>query len=116
MAKGKSFDAILADAETLIRVWTANPKLSLGDVTLPAVEAMVVKFKATRANADDLRTQLTKTVNDVNDQADALANITGRSRSGGRAQFWNDSAPYDQVGGTRASERKPRKKKGPAKS
>src|SRR6266436_1221051 len=37
MAKGKSFDAILADAEKLIRVWTANPKLSLGDVSLPAV-------------------------------------------------------------------------------
>jgi hypothetical protein len=101
----------------LIRVWTANPKLSLGDVTLPAVEAMVVTFKATRANADDLRTQLTKAVNDVNDQADALANIAVRGRSGVRAQFGYDSARYDQVGGTRASERKPRqKKKGPAKS
>jgi hypothetical protein len=116
MAKGKSFDAILADAETLIRVWTANPTLSLGDVTRPAVEAKVAAFKTTRANADDLRTQLTKAVNDVNDQADELASITVRGRSGVRAQFGPDSAQYDQVGGTRASERKPRKLKGAAKS
>ena len=116
MAKGKSFDAILADAEMLIRVWTANPKLSLGDVTRPAVEAMVATFKTTRANADDLRTQLTKAIDDVNDQADELASITVRGRSGVRAQFGPDSTQYAQVGGTRASERKPRKPKGSAKS
>ena len=116
MAKGKSFDAILADAEMLIRVWTANPKLSLGDVTRPAVEAMVAMFKTTRANADDLRTQLTKAIDDVNDQADELASITVRGRSGVRAQFGPDSTQYAQVGGTRASERKPRKPKGSAKS
>lgn len=113
MPKGKSFDAILADAETLIRVWEANTTLSLGDVTLPAFKTMVATFKTTRANAEDLRTQLTKAVNDVNDQADGLASITVRGRSGVRAQFGPDSAQYDQVGGTRSSERKPRKKKTP---
>jgi hypothetical protein len=113
MPKGKSFDAILADAETLIRVWEANDKLSLGDVTLPSLKAMVTAFKSTRANAEDLRTQLTKAVNDVNDQAKALLSIAVRGRSGVRAQFGSDSPQYDQVGGTRASERKPRKKKTP---
>lgn len=113
MPKGKSFDAILADAETLVRVWEANDGLSLGDVTLPSLKAMVATFKTTRSNADDLRTQITKAVNDVNDQAKALLSITVRGRSGVRAQFGADSAQYDQVGGTRASERKPRKKKTP---
>lgn len=112
MPKGKSFDEIQADAETLIRVWSANTSFSLGEVTLDSFKATVATFKTTRANTEDLRTQLTKAVNDCNDQATAIAGIVTRGRSGVRAQFGPDSAQYDQVGGTRASERKPRKPKG----
>ena len=97
MPKGKSFDTILADVETLIRVWEANEKLSLGDVTLPGLKTKVATFKTTRANADDLRTKLTKAVDDVNDQAKELLSIAVRGRSGVRGQFGSDSPQYAQA-------------------
>jgi hypothetical protein len=115
MAKRRSFDAILADAETLLRVWTANDKLSLGDVTLESFTAMVNTFKTARAHTEDLRTQLTRGVNDTNDQADQILAITVRARSAARGQLGPNSTEYEQLGGTRSSERKPRTKKTPSK-
>ncbi|MDX6575806.1 MAG: hypothetical protein QOE96_1759 [Blastocatellia bacterium] len=109
---GKSFDEILADADQLIRVWTANPTLSLGDVTLPMFQTKVTTFRATRAHTEDLRTQLTQSVNDGNAQADELLDLTVRGRGGAKAQFGRDSTQYEQLGGTRASDRKPPKRKG----
>lgn len=111
---GKSFDDILADAERLIRVWTANPTLSLGDVTLPVLTAKVATLRATRATTDGLRTQLTQSVNDGNSQSAELLDITVRARSGAKAQFGQDSTQYEQLGGTRSSDRKPPKRKGGA--
>ena len=110
---GKSFDDILAGADQLIRVWTANPKLSLGDVTLEMLKTKVATFRETRANTEDLRTQLTQSVNDGNSQAGELLDFTVRGRSGAKAQFGADSTQYEQLGGTRASDRKPPKRKGP---
>ena len=111
MPRGKSFDEIVADAETLIRVWTENPDFNLGDVTLASLKTMFTTFKTTRANTDSLRTQLTKAVSDMNDQGGGISDICTRARSGARAQFGPNSTQYEQLGGTRASERKPRKKK-----
>jgi len=108
---GKSFDEILADADQLIRVWTANPTLSLGDVTLPMFQTKVTTFRATRAHTEDLRTQLTQSVNDGNAQADEILDLTVRGRGGAKAQFGPDSTQYEQLGGARASDRKPPKRK-----
>ena len=110
----KSFDDILADADQLIRVWTANPTLSLGEVTLPLFQTKVTTFKGTRAHTEDLRTQLTQSVNEGNTQADEILNLTVRGRSGAKAQFGADSTQYEQLGGTRSSDRKPPKRKGGA--
>jgi hypothetical protein len=111
--KGRSFDDILADAERLIRVWTENDKFSLGEVTLQSFQAQVEDFKAKRAHNDDLRIQLTRGVNDVNEAAAGIQSINTRARSGARAQFGEDSTQYEQLGGTRASDRKKPKKKTP---
>jgi hypothetical protein len=111
--KGKSFDDILSDAERLIRVWTENPKLSLGDVTRESFQAQVSGFKSNRAINEELRMQLTRGINEVNDEAGEIQSINTRALSGARAQFGQDSSQYEQLGGTRASERKPPKKKTP---
>jgi len=113
MAKGKSFDDIQADAENLMRVWTANPKLSLGDETSAAFETRLSTFKTTRSTNADLRTQLTASTNDTNAQANAIQDIVVRARAAARGQFGPDSTQYEQLGGKRASERKPRKPKTP---
>jgi hypothetical protein len=113
MPKGKSFDDIVFDADRLIRVWTANQALALGDVTLISFTAQVAAFKAKRASVEDLRTQLTRGVNETNDEAAAIQSINTRALSGARAQFGGDSSVYEELGGIRTSERKPRKKKPP---
>ncbi len=114
MQKGKSFDEIAADAERLIRVWTANEDLALGDLTRAAFETKVTSFKTKRAAADSLRTQLTAAVNEVNTEATGIVDITNRARSVARGQFGPDSTQYEQLGGKRSSERKPPKRKGGA--
>ena len=106
MSRSNSFDDTLAQAETLLRVWTDNPTFSLGDLTLASFQALIATHKATRANTEALRTQLTKAVNDINGQREALFDAVSRGRSGMRAQFGADSTQYDQVGGTRRSERR----------
>jgi hypothetical protein len=115
-SKGSSFDDIKAEAEQLLRVWNDNADLALGDLTEAQFQAMVTAFNTTRASVDGMRTQLTKGVNDLNRQAAEIQEITVRARSVARGQYGLDSTQYDQLGGTRASERKPRKKKTPPKS
>jgi hypothetical protein len=112
MAKSMSFDSVQADGETLLRVWDANPELALGDITREQFRTVLATFVASRATANDLRTQLTAAVNAVNNQMSRINDICVRGRAGARAQFGQDSTQYDQLGGTRKSERKPRKKKG----
>ena len=107
----KSFDHILAEAEQLIRVWIANPALSLGGITLEMVQSLVASFKDSRSAVQDMRTQLTKVVSDTNDKAAQLADIVVRGRTGVRAQFGPESAEYQQTGGTRPSQYRSRKPK-----
>ena len=113
MPKGKSFDEIVFDAERLVRVWTDHPELSLGDVTRASFEAQLAGFKTKRANVENLRTQLTRGINEVNDEGTVIKSINTRALSGARAQFGPDSSVYEELGGTRTSERKPRTKKTP---
>lgn len=111
MPKGKSFDEILFDAERLIRVWSKDA-IALGDITLESFQAMVTSFKTKRGQTEGLRTQLTRSVNETNDLATGIAGVTTRGLSGIRAQFGPDSTQYEEAGGTRTSDRKPRKPKG----
>ena len=108
----KSFDDILNDADRLVRVWTANTDLALGDITLPSFKTKTARLRTLRGQAEDLRTQLTAVVNDANTQAEEISGITVRARSVARGQYGPDSTQYEQLGGTRASDRKPPKRKG----
>jgi hypothetical protein len=81
MAKSKSTDAILAEAEQIARVWAANPTFSLGDLTLAQFQAMITDLRTKRDQTQQLRTQLTALINDTNAGGDAVANvITLRTR------------------------------------
>jgi len=112
MPKGKSFDEIVADIERLIRVWTAKPELALAGLTRQDVSTKLADFKTKRAAVEDLRSQLTAAVNDLNKEATELVDIGNRGRSAGRGQFGPDSTEYEQLGGKRTSDRKPPKRKG----
>ncbi len=105
MPKGKSMDAVLNEADQIVRVWTANPTFSLGDLTLAQFQAMITDLRARRNETENLRTQLTAAVNDSNSKAVAVSTIVTRARSGFRAVYGPDSSQYEQARGTRTSER-----------
>jgi hypothetical protein len=109
MTRGKTIDDILAEAERLLRVWAANPDFALAGVTQVSLQAMVDDLRAKRTQVETTRTQLTKQVNEANDSADAVNAIVTRARTAGRGYFGPDSSQYEQLGGTRESEKKPRK-------
>lgn len=108
MPRGKSLDEIVADGEQIVRAWEANPTFALGEVTLAGLRTMIGDLRETRTQTDELRTQLTRLVNDTNGKADELNTVVTRARSGFRAVYGPDSTQYEQAGGTRASERKAR--------
>jgi hypothetical protein len=115
MARGKTIDAVIADAEQIDRVWVANPTFALGAVTRASFRGQIDDLDAARNHTEDLRTQLTDAVNSANAKADALADITIRARSGIKAVYGPDSTQYEQAGGTRLSDRKkPSSKKKPS--
>jgi hypothetical protein len=74
---------------------------------------MLDTFQLKRSEVDAARIHLTRLVDELNDQAGGINGVVTRARSGMRAFYGPDSAQYEQVGGTRQSERKPSKAKQP---
>ena len=111
MPSNKTVDSVVADAERLAQVWGENTKFSLGDLTLDGLKAEITKLRNLKQSRDETRINLSKLIDDTNDQVKLLEDYTSRGRSGMKAIFGPDSAQYAQVGGTRKSERKPRTKK-----
>src|SRR5258708_2400145 len=111
---GKITDAVLSEAEQLIRVWNANTDFTLGETTPATVQAMLTDLRHKQTLVDETRTVLTGQVDELDDKiADVNAVIT-RGRSGIRALFGPDSTQYNQLDGTRLSDRKPSKSQHPS--
>jgi hypothetical protein len=106
----KTNDEVLAAVDTLIKVWTDNPTFSMGGLTLTMVQTKADDLRNRNKLVEDARTELSRLIDESNDVRDEVAELVTRGRSGMRAAFGPDSPQYAQVGGTRASERKPRTK------
>lgn len=109
MPRTKTIDGIIAEAQQILRVFAANEGFKVGDITQASLTAAVDALKAKSGVTEDLRTQLTAAVNDGNQQAATLTNLSARARAGIGAAFGLDSSEYEQAGGTRQSERGTRK-------
>jgi hypothetical protein len=107
----KTTNSVLADLDTVIHVWAENPAFTLGDLTLDGVRAKRADLAARDDALVEARTILSRLIDETTDTRHEGAQIVTRVRSGMRAAFGPDSTQYAQVGGTRASERKPTKKK-----
>lgn len=107
----KTNDEVLATVDTLIKVWTDNPEFKLGDLTVAMVQDKANDLRNRNKLVEDARTELSRLIDECNDVRDEVAELITRGRSGMRAAFGPDSPQYAQVGGTRASERKPRSTK-----
>jgi hypothetical protein len=106
MARNKSLEATIADAEQILRVWEANPSFTLGEVTAASFRTMIEDMKLARAGNEELKRKLTQSVNDVDSKAVTVGKVTSRALSGIRAVFGPDSSQYEEAGGTRTSDRK----------
>jgi hypothetical protein len=116
MASKKTVDSVFDDAERLAKVWSENVKFSMGDLTLEGLRSEITKLRNLKQSRDETRINLSKLVDNTNDQMKLLDGYNTRGRSGMKAIFGPDSAQYAQVGGTRQSERKPVARKKTAKS
>jgi hypothetical protein len=109
MARGKSLDDVIAEAEKIVRVWEANPTFSLGELTLVKFKSELDELRTLRAQTEEARRQLTNLSNSTNEKADVVNSNVTRALSGVRAVFGPDSTQYEEAGGTRSSERRARK-------
>ena len=104
-------DDVLAETDQVLKVWRANPGMSLLGLTPVDVDGARAGVAALDANIEDLRHQLTGLLDRRNDQAQALNELVVRVRGAIKSNFGADSPEYDQAGGTRSSElKKPAKK------
>ena len=106
MARTKTVDAVLADCDQIIRVWTDNDKFTMADVTLKNFKDLVADLRSSRDETEATKTQLTGLVNATNQKADAASGVVVRARSGFGSFFGRDSTQYEQAGGKRLSDRK----------
>jgi|WetSurMetagenome_2_1015567.scaffolds.fasta_scaffold653178_1 hypothetical protein len=102
---------VINEANRIVRVWRENPGFQLGTITLDDVHATIERLTQLDDHVRSLRSELIGAINRRDDTARALNEIVVRARSGIRGNFGPDSSQYEQAGGTRTSERKPRKRK-----
>jgi len=107
--------AVLASAEKIKNTWTANPTFALGDFNLEAFTTALTAVTAHESEIDTKRHELQGLLDQRDDAAKVLQDLCTRALSGFRAVYGPDSPQYDQAGGTRRSERAPRRSKVAAK-
>lgn len=116
MTRKYSFDAVIASAEQIVRVWQENPTFTLGEITLASLQSKIAAPREKRDQVEALDTQLTARKNELAELTTEVAGINTRALSGYRAVYGPNSSQYEQAGGARSSERKRPSKKSGSKS
>lgn len=115
-------ETVLTQLSDVLSVWKERPDLKIertdGDGTVTAVTYAQVsaRFDALTKKVTDIteaERQLAVSKDQRDDEAKDLSDIRTRGLSLIRGVFGPDSPKYQQAGGTRASERKPRTPKKP---
>jgi hypothetical protein len=111
MAKGFSAD-YLGEVAGLLAAWEKiDASLKVGDLTLEGAKQKLAEAQTLDRQVADLDLERVAAVNKRDDVFKYLRDATTRVRSMVRAVYGPDSSEYEEVGGTRASERKPRTRK-----
>jgi hypothetical protein len=100
---------VQTQAEGIRAAWNhINTPMTIGDLDFLAFNTAIEKAGALEGEVNDLRTLLIDRLNQRNDAYASLWDSVKRVRSGVKGIYGDDSSQYELVGGTRASERKPR--------
>lgn len=108
MAASTTTNKVLIDAQKIIDTWAANPTFKLGEVTQAGFTTSRSELETLDNLIETRRNELKGLINDRDDSTKELQALVTRARSGFRATYGPDSTQYDQAGGTRLSEHKPR--------
>ena len=111
MRAKKGMLRIVTQAGQIRHMWADNPDFQLGELTLTVFELKLSRLERMNEMIRAMRTELKGLIHQRDDQATEMIELITRVRSGVRAGFGSDSPEYAQVGGTRDSARKPRRRK-----
>jgi hypothetical protein len=102
----------LEEAQKVLSAWQQfENRDPFGEITLQGFSAEIDQVTVTLNEIVSLETQLTYLRNRRDTEIIAVWEKTKRVRSGIKGYYGDDSSQYEMAGGTRRSERKPRKRK-----
>lgn len=103
---------VLAQAKVLAQALkNIDPAFRVGELTRAALEADLAKTAAIQNTLHTLEIQLADQRNQRDAQYAEMWKKVKRLRAGIKAIYGDDSSEYEMAGGTRLSERKPRRRK-----
>jgi hypothetical protein len=104
----------LKQAQSLLAAWEQiDPSLAIGPVTSAALLAEVESARALKDKIDRLQIELLDLRNQRDELCIGIWDKVKRARSGVKGFYGDDSTEYEIAGGTRASDRKPIRRKTP---
>lgn len=99
-------DSLKQQLNGIVRVWSANPDLTLRGITLAELKADVLEYSNIVSRIDEQEAILSPLRNDRDALAERLSRIAVRARLTIRGTCGLDANEVELVGGTRAMDRK----------
>ena len=104
----------LRQAQSLLAAWEQiDPSLTVGPVSSAALRAELDSARALKEKISRLQIELLDLRNQRDDLCIGIWDMVKRGRSGIKGYYGDDSTEYEIAGGTRASDRKPQRRKRP---
>ncbi len=106
MATSTTVNTVLLETQRIAETWKSNPQFTLGDLTHDRLMELRTQVQSLSEAIESRRLELQGMINQRDDLMAELKSVATRVRSGVKAYFGPNSTQYEQVGGTRSSERK----------
>jgi len=106
MASKNTPESIIADANKIIELMTANPDVKMKEVTSATMKTDTTAASTVIQQINSLELQLTPLRNTRDELMAKLSENCTRARAGFKSFYGPNSNQYEQAGGTRKSERK----------
>jgi hypothetical protein len=106
MARNLSSESVLSEAKMLLEFMRKHPEFTLKDLSATTLAASILEMERREEALQRHRQEEIALLNDRNTQLKVLREASTRTRSGVKGYFGADSNEYEEVGGTRSSERK----------
>jgi hypothetical protein len=115
MANNTNPEAVRTDSATILKVWADNKDFKLKEVAFEDFKTKTEGLGTVLDQIEQKELEMTPLRNQRDATAEELKDLCVRVRAGFKGYFGADSSEYEQVGGTRTSERKkPARKTAPA--